>query len=145
MALGARIVDARWLIDSQCAGTWLDCDSYGIWGDAETYDALFLRSQRNDHDDGDSGAAMLPNGLSSIDELSWNNDGMIRMSRQLNNSLDGLTFGLLQGQGLEWDELLDKNHTNGQSHNSQFPLKTQALTRLQVCRTSFNFAFHYYL
>ncbi|KAL9190572.1 hypothetical protein ACHAXT_000278 [Thalassiosira profunda] len=39
-ALGARVVDARWLLDSQNAGGMLDWASYEVWGDLESYHSL---------------------------------------------------------------------------------------------------------
>jgi len=38
MALGARIIDAKWIVDSHHAGQWLDCDLYRISCDLNTYD-----------------------------------------------------------------------------------------------------------
>jgi hypothetical protein len=40
VALGARVVDANWLIDCQASGTLLCCESYEIWSDLETYNSL---------------------------------------------------------------------------------------------------------
>jgi hypothetical protein len=40
VALGARVVDANWLIDCQASGTLLCCESYAIWSDLESYNSL---------------------------------------------------------------------------------------------------------
>ena len=51
MALGAHIIDAKWIVDSQHAGQWLDCDPYRIWCDLDTYKTcrgvtpIFIHSQ----------------------------------------------------------------------------------------------------
>jgi len=46
MALGANVIDARWLIDSQSAESWMKISSYRIWGDWETYYNSKLRLER---------------------------------------------------------------------------------------------------
>lgn len=46
LALGAYVIDARWLIDSRSAETWMKISSYRIWGDLETYNNLKLRQER---------------------------------------------------------------------------------------------------
>eukprot|EP00986_Skeletonema_menzelii_P005020 scaffold1766_cov142-Skeletonema_menzelii.AAC.2 len=46
VALGARCVDAQWLKDCQTSGSLLCCDSYSIYSDLESYNALIASGSK---------------------------------------------------------------------------------------------------
>ena len=46
VALGARVVDASWLIDCQTSATLLCCESYNVWSDLESYNSLILSGSK---------------------------------------------------------------------------------------------------
>jgi len=50
VALGARCVDAQWLKDCQTSGTLLCCDSYSVWSDLESYNALIASGSKIEGD-----------------------------------------------------------------------------------------------
>jgi len=105
-ALGARIVDARWLVDCQNAGTLLDCDNYKIWSDLESYHNLM--NAENLRDD----AMATPCQESS-------------MAHKFN----GITFGLLQELGC--NSPLELDESKSQSIKS-LCLKTEPITTHEI-------------
>ena len=105
-ALGARIIDARWVIDSQCAGFTLDCDKYKIWNDLESYKLISTNKIKDN--------ATLP-----------------ESSVMLTHKFDGVTFGLLRGleckpSSLELDEI------KSQSLNSPLRLQPTPITSDEI-------------
>jgi len=85
-ALGARIVDARWAVDSQNAGILLDSSSYKICFDLESYHG------ENFSDDIATAFHTVPGKESSM---------------MLSHRFDGITFGLLQGHECKTTTVLD--------------------------------------
>lgn len=123
MALGARIIDARWLIDSHSAGSWMDCASYEVWGDVDTYNALSFRHECEQD----------ANGSDSVDIVATKARSL---QRRHHNPLDrsilsGLTFGLIQSCQIS-EPSLESNFISRKYTKSQLRAKTQALSSVQV-------------
>jgi len=109
-ALGARIVDARWIVDSENAGMLLDCEKYEVGCDLESYTHLKTLSSE-------------ARALLSL---------QIRESRMmLSHKLDGITFGLLcemESRG----SLKISEESKSQAAESQTSLETKPLTFPQI-------------
>ena len=113
VALGALVVDARWLVDSLHAGILLDCEKYEILGDLESHSSL---------------TAAQKVGGNALDFLMTLSSG--RSSMTLSHKLDGVTLGLLRDHDI--GPLVESKERRESQLNSQLHLETRQITTQEI-------------
>jgi len=112
-ALGARIIDARWLLDTQNAGMLLDCENYLIWSD--------LESCNNRMTAGKGSHATVTASKTVVTQVS---------SRMPSHKFGGITFGLVHG--LELIPSPEPSESNCQPTNSQLRVVSKPMTVQEI-------------